>query len=94
MTNDTSEVSVVGHVYVSPCVFAELGNELIRGRGAASGTVFDHHFSATFGCNMMLCVLMWDALVVPAGLFRFICFGIDVPESVQLGDGSVKSVEG
>ena len=67
MSDDPSVVSVVGQFQVGPSTFAELGYELLGGRGAVGGTVLDCHFAATFGCNTMLCVLMWDALTVPDG---------------------------
>ena len=57
--------------------------------------MFDHRFAATFGCNTMLCALMWDALTVPdRAIPVHLLLGIDVPEGVQLGDGSIESGRG
>ena len=41
LSEDSSEVSVMGYFQVGPSVFDELGNELMGGRGACYGTVFE-----------------------------------------------------
>ena len=50
----------MGYFQVGPSVFADLGNELLGGRGASYGTVFERRFMATFGCNTILCALNWN----------------------------------
>ena len=72
-------------------MFADLRNELTGGRGAASGTVSEHCFMATFGCNTILCAFIWNAttkpnVAVPIHLLWTLMFLIVyATESVLLG---------